>query len=83
MLLVIAEYKDNLLNTFFCSISEITTYFDKRTDHELYIFNITFVEIQSIRLNLKLGKTVGDDKISRNMLKDTIYTACKFLQIIV
>jgi hypothetical protein len=43
------------------------------------VFNITVDEIKDVLLNLKLGKTVGNDKISHNMLKHTAYTVCKLL----
>jgi hypothetical protein len=76
-LVVNDKYKANLLNTFCCSISEINDshlprpVFDKRTGRELDVFNITIDEIKDVLLNLKLGKAVGNDKISHNMLKHT------------
>ena len=82
------EDKANLLNTFFCSISEIidsdlpTPVFDNRTGRKLDVFNITIDEIKDVLLNLKLGKAVGNDKISHNMLKHTASTVCKPLEII-
>ena len=82
------EDKANLLNTFFCSISEIIDsdlpkpVFDKRTGRKLDVFNITIDEIKDVLLNLKLGKAVGNDKISHNMLKHTASTVCKPLEII-
>ena len=36
----------------------------------------------NVLLNLKLGKAVGNDKISHNMLKHTASTVCKPLEII-
>jgi hypothetical protein len=59
--------KANLLNTFFCSISEIidsdlpTPVFDKCTERKLDVFNITIEEIKDVLLNLKLGKAVGNE----------------------
>jgi DNA-directed RNA polymerase subunit H (RpoH/RPB5) len=38
------------------------------------VFNITIEEIKDVLLNLKLGKAVGNDKISHNMLKHTAST---------
>ena len=82
------EDKANLLNTFFCSISEIidsdlpTPVFDNRTGRKLDVFNITIDEIKDVLLNLRLGKAVGNDKISHNMLKHTASTVCKPLEII-
>jgi hypothetical protein len=46
------------------------------------VFNITIDEIKDVLLNLKLGKAVGNDKISHNMLKHTASTVCKPLEII-
>jgi hypothetical protein len=47
------------------------------------VFNITIDEINDVLLNLKLGKAVGNDKISHNnMLKHTASTVCKPLEII-
>ena len=46
------------------------------------MFNITIDEIKDVLLNLKLGKAVGNDKISHNMLKHTASTVCKPLEII-
>jgi hypothetical protein len=82
------EDKANLLNTFFCSISEIidsdlpTPVFDNRTGRKLDVFNIAIDEIKDVLLNLKLGKAVGNDKISHNMLRHTTSTVCKPLEII-
>jgi hypothetical protein len=45
--------------------------FDNRTGRKLDVFNITIDEIKDVLLNLKLGKAVGNDKISHNMLKHT------------
>jgi hypothetical protein len=42
----------------------------------------TIDEIKDVLLNLKLGKAVGNDKISHNMLKHTASTVCKPLEII-
>jgi hypothetical protein len=49
---------------------------------KLDVFNITIDEIKDVLLNLKLGKAVGNDKISHNMLKHTASTVCKPLEII-
>jgi hypothetical protein len=38
--------------------------------------------VKDVLLNLKLGKAVGNDKISHNMLKHTASTVCKPLEII-
>ena len=46
------------------------------------VFNITIDEIKDVLLNLKLGKAVGNDKTSHNMLKHTASTVCKPLEII-
>jgi hypothetical protein len=50
------EDKANLLNTFFCSISEIidsdlpTPVFDKRTGRKFDVFNITIDEIKDVHI---------------------------------
>jgi hypothetical protein len=54
----------------------------QRTGRTLDAFNITIEEIKDVLLNLKLGKAVGNDKISHNMLKHTASTVCKPLEII-
>jgi hypothetical protein len=51
-----------------------TPVFDKRTGRKPDVFNITIDEIKDVLLNLKLGKAVGNDKISHNMLKHTAST---------
>jgi hypothetical protein len=38
------------------------------------VFNITIDEIKDVLLNLNLGKAVGNDKISHNMLRHTAST---------
>jgi hypothetical protein len=39
-------------------------YPDNRTGRKLDVFNIAIDEIKDVLLNLKLGKAVGNDKIS-------------------
>lgn len=62
----------------FCSISDIANsdlpiaIFDKCTEREL---DIPFDAIRHVLLNLKLGKAVGDDKISHNMLNQSSSTS--------
>ena len=80
--------KANLLNDFFCSITDIENSdnplpdFDKRTDSELDIVHVTTEEIKDILKILKLGKAVGNDNISHHMLKYTAENVCKPLEII-
>ena len=79
--------KANLLNKFFCSISNIADSnlsppnFENRTDNRLDILSVTTEEVKDILETLQLGKAVGHDHISHNMLKYTSSTVCKPLQI--
>ena len=80
--------KANLLNNFFCSISNITDsnlsppIFENRTDSRLDILSVTAEEVKDILETLQIGKAVGHDRISHHMLKNTSSSVCKPLQII-
>ena len=87
-ILINDEDKANLLNKFFCSISNLENSeatppdFERRTDKNLDVPFITIEEIKDVLEVLPLGKANGHDRISHNMLKNTSSTICKPLQII-
>ena len=75
--------KANLLNSFFCSISDIDdTNVEMSNENKLDIPRVTCEEIKDVIETLKLGKAVVHDKISREMLKYSAPTVCKPLEII-
>ena len=82
------EDKANILNNFFCSITEIensnvlTPDFHDRTGNRIDTLHITSDEVKDILECLQLGKAVGSDLISHCMLKNTASTICKPLQLI-
>jgi hypothetical protein len=82
------EDTDNILNNFFCSITEIENYnvltpdFHDRTGNRINTLHITSDEAKDILEYLQLGKAVGSDLISHCMLKNTASTICKPLQLI-
>ena len=82
------EDKANILNNFFCSITEIENYnvltpdFHDRTGNRIDTLHITSDEVKDILECLQLGKAVGSDLISHCMLKNTASTICKPLQLI-
>lgn len=82
------QEKANLLNTYFCSISNINDNgidppnFESRTNS---IFNhpeITESEVSDVLKILKLGKACGSDLVSHNMLKNTANTINRPLKIL-
>ena len=69
------EDKANILNNFFCSITEtensnvLTPDFHDRTGNRIDTLHITSDEVKDILECLQLGKAVGSDLISHCMLK--------------
>jgi hypothetical protein len=76
------EDKANILNNFFCSITEIensnvlTPDFHDRTGNRIDSLHITSDETKDILECLQLGKAVGSDLISHCILKNTASTIC-------
>ena len=80
--------KSNLLNKYFCSISNINDEnlecpaFPCRCEKELNDIVISRNDVLDILKILKLNKASGNDNISHNMLKNTAETVCEPLQIL-
>ena len=78
--------KADLLNTYFCSISDLDDNyisppsFATKTDERLTHITITCNDVLYVLQVLKLGKASGLDHISHHMLKYTASTVCKPLQ---
>jgi len=75
--------KADLLNTYFCSISDLDDNyisppsFATKTDERLTHITITCNDVLYVLQVLKLGKASGLDHISHHMLKYTASTVCK------
>ena len=82
------QEKANLLNNYFCSISNVDDNgieipdFETRTNASFNNLQITHIEVCDILRNLKLGKASGCDLISHQMLKYTSDTINKPLSIL-
>ncbi|PJE78143.1 hypothetical protein CI610_02928 [invertebrate metagenome] len=80
--------KSNLLNEYFCSITNIddnnseVPILEPKTNSSLNSLLVTSNEICDVLKNLKLGKASGEDGISHHMLKYTAYTVCKPLELL-
>ena len=78
--------KADLLNTYFCSISDLDDNYINppscatRTDERLTHITTICNDVLDVLQVLKLGKTSGLDHISHHMLKYTASTVCKPLQ---
>jgi hypothetical protein len=76
------EDKANILNNFFCPITEMENYnvsipdFHDRTGNRIAIIYITSDEAKDIHECLQLGKAVGSDMISHCVLNNTPSTIC-------
>ena len=76
---IINEDKANILNNFFCPITEMENYnvpipdVHDRTGNRIDIIYITSVEVKDILECLQLGKAVGSDLISHYVKKYGFY----------